>query len=106
MGFPGDSTWVVTSTGTTDGLNPTSPEAMRQADEARAVVNEALREVVGDLTRELGHEPVFHLHLVQIVAEGQVWRRVDADTVEVSGELMRSRNLIAPLESVIRDIAR
>jgi hypothetical protein len=106
MGFPGDSTWVVTSTGTTDGLNPISPEAMRQADEARAVVNEALREVVGDLTWELGHEPVFHLHLVQIAAEGQVWRRVDADTVEVSGELMRSPNLIAPLESVIREIAR
>jgi hypothetical protein len=31
---------------------------------------------------------------------------VDADTVEVSGELMRSRHLIAPLESVIREIAR
>lgn len=86
--------------------DPTGPEATRIRDQVRRTFGQSIHELVTDLERELGHRPVFCLELVQIPVEGQYWRRLTKDTVLVSDGLMSSRNLIAPLESVIRELAR
>ncbi|MEV6235811.1 hypothetical protein [Lentzea sp. NPDC051838] len=65
-----------------------------------------LYEVVSELEQDLGHRPIFTLDVLQIPVEGQFWRRLSRDKVLVSEELMGSRNVLAPLESVIRDLAR
>jgi hypothetical protein len=96
MRLAGDSTWTVTVSG----------ETPNEHDDTRARFTAVLNEVVDDLTRELGREPVFALSLIQVTAAGPLWRRLNTGTVMVSEELMRSRNVIAPLESVIRDLAR
>ncbi|MGI5499430.1 hypothetical protein [Lentzea sp. CA-135723] len=84
----------------------TSPEQTRSRDNARADMSDLLREIVEQLTTELGHAPVFSLKLVEIPVRGQFWRRVNTTTALVSDELRASRNLIAPLESVLRELAR
>ncbi|WP_394619136.1 hypothetical protein JNUCC0626_08575 [Lentzea sp. JNUCC 0626] len=84
----------------------TSPEQSRLRDNARADMSEVLREIVEQLTTELGHPPVFNLKLVEIPVQGQFWRRVNTTTALVSDELKASRNLIAPLETVLRELAR
>ncbi|KJK43804.1 hypothetical protein UK23_31770 [Lentzea aerocolonigenes] len=65
-----------------------------------------LHEVVTELELELGHRPAFKLEVIQIPVEGLFWRRLTRDRVLVSEELMGSRNIIAPLESVLRDLAQ
>ena len=86
--------------------DPTSPEQTRLRDTARQDGYLLLREIVDQLTVELGHEPVFNLRMIEIPVEGQFWRRVDKHTVLVSDELKASRNVIAPLESVLRELAQ
>ena len=86
--------------------DPVSPERTRLRDEARQGSYLLLREIVDQLAGELGHEPVFRLHMVELPVQGQFWRRVDKHTVLVSDELKASRNVLAPLESVIRDLAQ
>ncbi|MFS8102760.1 hypothetical protein LFM09_37095 [Lentzea alba] len=85
--------------------DPSSPETTRQRDEDRQQFSELLNEVIDQLTDELGHPPLFSLSMIEIPVEGQFWRRLSKDTVLVSENLKRSRNVIAPLESVIRDLA-
>lgn len=95
MTTSGDATWVVHISG----------DAPDSHDDTRTRFNDVLHEVVGDLKQELGREPVFALSLFQVPGEEQRWRRLKPDVVEVSEGLMRSRNVIAPLESVIRELA-
>ena len=83
---------------------PGSPEARKARDGARTVFSQSLQELIADLKQELAREPVFTLELIFLPVEGQFWRRLDTHTVLVSVELLCSRNVIAPLESVIRDI--
>ncbi len=83
---------------------PGSPEARKARDGARTVFSQSLQELIADLKQELGREPVFTLELIFLPVEGQFWRRLNTHTVLVSVELLCSRNVIAPLESVIRDI--
>ncbi|MGW4211160.1 hypothetical protein ACWEIJ_24430 [Lentzea sp. NPDC004789] len=61
---------------------------------------------MADLEQELGHRPIFELEVLQIPVEGQFWQRLRRDKVLASEELLASRNVIAPLESVIRDLVR
>ena len=68
--------------------------------------SKAVHEVVTELEQELGRRPIFKLDVTQIPVEGQFWRRLSRDKVLVSEELMSSRNVLAPLESVIRELAR
>lgn len=68
--------------------------------------SESIHEVVTDLERELGRRLIFTLEVLQLPVEGQFWRRITRDKVLASHELMGSRNLLAPLESVIRDLAQ
>lgn len=86
--------------------DPTSPESRRIRDHVRRTFGPSINELVTDLEQELGHRLVFSLHLVQIPVAGQFWRRLTKDTVLVSDDLMCSPNLIAPLESVLRDLAQ
>ncbi|WP_191299203.1 hypothetical protein [Lentzea cavernae] len=85
---------------------PTSPGETTRRDRSRNDFGLALKEAVGQLTTELGHEPVFDLNLIEIPVRGQFWRRTARRTVLVSDELRSSRNVLAPLESVIRDLAQ
>jgi len=73
--------------------------------EASRPFSASLHELVTELEQELGRRPLFKLDVIQIPVEGQFWRRLARDEVLVSEELMASRNVIAPLESVIRDLA-
>ncbi|NKE62474.1 hypothetical protein FXN61_39365 [Lentzea sp. PSKA42] len=81
-----------------------SPEVTWQRDDAMAAFSASLNEVVDQLTEELGHAPLFELDVIEIPVQGQFWRRLGKNTVLVSEELKASRNVIAPLESVIRDL--
>ncbi|WP_112225116.1 hypothetical protein [Lentzea atacamensis] len=83
-----------------------SPEATLHRDEAMVSFSEALNEVVDQLTEELGHTPLFELDVIEIPVQGQFWRRLRKNTVLVSEELKASRNVIAPLESVIRELTQ
>jgi hypothetical protein len=65
-----------------------------------------LHELVTEPDQELGRRPIFKLDVIQIPVDGQFWLRLTRDRVLVSEELMLSRNLVAPLESVIRELAR
>ena len=84
----------------------TTPENTRRRDDLRIALSASLDELLAELEQELGRRPIFKLDLLQIPVEGQFWRRVQRDKVLVSEELIGSRNLIAPLESVIRDLAQ
>ncbi|GGU14710.1 hypothetical protein [Lentzea flava] len=84
----------------------TTPENTRRRDDIRISFSNSVHELVTDLEQELRRRPVFKLDVVQIPVEGQFWRRLKHDRVLVSEELMASRNVIAPLESVIRDLAQ
>ncbi|MET9226082.1 hypothetical protein [Lentzea sp. NPDC003310] len=84
----------------------TSPEQTRRRDAARRHSYELLTEIVDQLTTELGHPPRFSFTLVEIPVQGQFWRRVGTHTALVSDELRASRNLLAPLESVLRELAQ
>jgi len=88
-----------------DWHDPRTPEATSRRDDARTNLGDSLRELVSELKEELGHEPVFTLEMIQIPVKGQFWRRLNTDTVLVSEELLLSRNIIAPLETVIRELA-
>ncbi|MFI6095185.1 hypothetical protein ACIA8G_06530 [Lentzea sp. NPDC051213] len=81
-----------------------TPEATRRRDELRGTFSNSLRELVIELEQELGHRPIFTLDVVQVPVEGQFWRRLTRDRVLVSEELMGSRYVIAPLESVVREL--
>lgn len=83
-----------------------SLESTLERDAARAAFSEALNEVVAQLTDELGHPPLFELDVIEIPVAGQFWRRLSQSKVLLSEELKRSRNVLAPLESVIRDLAQ
>lgn len=96
MNASGDSTWVVHISG----------DAPNAHDDTRARFDESLREVLTDLEQELGREPVFALSLFQVAGEGQHWKRLKPGLVEASEGLMRSRNVVAPLESAIRELTR
>lgn len=74
-------------------------------DRTREAFSATLYDLINELKTELGHEPVFTLSLLELPVRGQFWRRIDGKTVLVSTELLRSRNIIAPLESVIRELA-
>ncbi|MDT7782024.1 MAG: hypothetical protein QOF58_443 [Pseudonocardiales bacterium] len=74
-------------------------------DNRRTVFSNLVHEVVTDMEQELGRRPIFKLDILQIPVEGPFWRRLSRDKVLVSEELMISRNVLAPLESVIRDLA-
>lgn len=84
-------------------------QSRREADslrgDAMARFSELLNEVVGELEEELGRSPVFALDLIELPVEGEFWRRLGPGTVLISEQLKRSRNVIAPLESVLRDLA-
>ncbi|HUQ59877.1 hypothetical protein [Lentzea sp.] len=84
----------------------TAPENTQRRDEVRRGFTDAVQEVVVDLEHERGHRPIFTLDVLQVPLEGQFWRRLSRGKVLVSEELMLSRNVIAPLESVIRDLLR
>ncbi|MET9626866.1 hypothetical protein ABZX92_05320 [Lentzea sp. NPDC006480] len=86
--------------------SPTTPEATSHRDHLRTFFSAAVQEVVVGLEQELGHRPIFQLDILQIPVEGQFWRRLTRDKVLVSEELLGSRNVLAPLESVIRDLAQ
>lgn len=86
--------------------DPRAPEQIRRRHDLGRTFSTVLQELVTELEQELGHRPVFKLDVIQIPVEGQFWRRLTRDRVLVSEELMGSRNLIAPLESVIRELAR
>ncbi|MFD4636627.1 hypothetical protein ACFWN2_04885 [Lentzea sp. NPDC058436] len=86
-----------------EGWRPHIPDV---APRTRENFSAVLREVVTQLTEEIGREPVFSLSLIAIPVEGQFWRRVGSDSVLLSEELMASPHLIAPLESVIRDLVK
>ncbi|MDX3659480.1 hypothetical protein PV646_19425 [Streptomyces sp. ID05-26A] len=95
MNNSGDSTWVVHISG----------DAPNAHDDTRARFDDSLREVLTGLEQELGREPVFALSLFQIPGEDEHWKRLKPGVVEISEGLMRSRNVLAPLESVIRELA-
>lgn len=84
----------------------TSPENTRKRDDLRVVFCASVQEVVADLEQELGRRLIFKLDIAQIPVDGQFWRRLQHDKVLVSEELLGSRNLLAPLESVIRELAQ
>ncbi|MEU3645132.1 hypothetical protein AB0E59_17245 [Lentzea sp. NPDC034063] len=88
------------------GPDWSSPEQRALRHHARTVSYTLPREIVDQLTVELGRQPVFNLRMIEIPVEGQFWRRVDKHTVLVSDELKISRNVLAPLESVLRELAR
>ncbi|MFJ8962041.1 hypothetical protein ACIRG5_21900 [Lentzea sp. NPDC102401] len=83
----------------------TSPEQRALRRHARTESYALLKEIVDQLTVELGRRPVFNLRMIEIPVEGQFWRRVDKHTALVSDELRISRNVLAPLESVLRELA-
>ncbi|MEV6235812.1 hypothetical protein [Lentzea sp. NPDC051838] len=74
--------------------------------EGRQAFSELLNEIVDGLTTELGHTPLFALTLIEIPVQGGFWRRLNRDIVLVSEQLKYSRAVLAPLESVIRDLAQ
>jgi hypothetical protein len=78
----------------------------RRRGDRRTVFSNLVHEVVTEMEEELGHRPVFKLDVIEIPVEGQFWRRLARDMVLVSEELMASRNILAPLESVLRDLAQ
>ncbi len=84
---------------------PTGPGAHHKRDTSRTF-SASLHEVVTELGQELGRRPIFKLDVIQLPVEGQFWRRLARDKVLVSEQLMASRNVLAPLESVIRDLAQ
>jgi hypothetical protein len=86
--------------------DPLSPEATHRRDELRWTFSTLLNELIAELEQELGHRLIFTLDVLQLPVEGQFWRRLKRDRVLASEELMLSRNLIAPRESVIRELAR
>jgi hypothetical protein len=86
--------------------DPRSLQSTFVRDEVRRTFSASLHEVITELEQELGHRLVFSLDVMQIPVEGQFWHRLQRDRVLVSEELLRSRNVIAPLESVIREIAQ
>jgi hypothetical protein len=75
-------------------------------DDLRRGFSDSVQELMADLEQELGHRPIFELEVLQIPVEGQFWQRLRRDKVLASEELLASRNVIAPLESVIRDLVR
>jgi hypothetical protein len=85
---------------------PTAAETTRRRHDLRTTFSNSIQELVAELEQELGRRPVFTLDVIQVPVEGQFWRRLARDKVLVSEELMLSRNVIAPLESVIRELAR
>ncbi|WP_330275808.1 hypothetical protein OG205_09125 [Lentzea sp. NBC_00516] len=88
-------------------LRPAYDEWVTHKDyDGRTNLSEVLQEIVAQLSGELGHVPVFDLEIVEVPVQGQFWRRLSTNSVMVSEELMASRNLIAPLESVLRELAR
>lgn len=86
--------------------DPRSLQSTFVRDEIRRTFSASLHEVIAELEQELGHRLVFSLDVMQIPVEGQFWRRLQRDRVLVSEELLRSHNVIAPLESVIRELAQ
>ena len=86
--------------------NPLAPENTRRRDHLRSTFSDVLKELLADLEQELGRKPLFTLDISQLPVEGQFWRRLNRAKVLASEELMGSRNVIAPLESVIRDLVR
>lgn len=84
----------------------TSPENRRRRDDVRQACGETIQEIVTGLEQELGHRPLFQLELLQAPLRGQFWLRLDRERVLASEELLLSRNLLAPLEAVIRDLSR
>ncbi|MGW6928516.1 hypothetical protein ACWGE0_00545 [Lentzea sp. NPDC054927] len=86
--------------------DPRSLQSTYIRDEVRRTFSASLHEVVTELQEELGRRLVFSLDVLQIPVEGQFWRRLQRDRVLVSEELLLSRNVIAPLESVIRELAQ
>jgi hypothetical protein len=86
--------------------NLLEPENARRRDHLRTTFSTVLNELLAEFEQELGRTPVFTLDIAQIPVEGQFWRRTTRDKVLASEELMGSRNVIAPLESVIRDLVR
>ena len=86
--------------------DPTSPEESDRRDAARTVFHEVLVEVVAQLTGELGHPPRFTLDLTELPVQGKFWQRVGPQAVLISEELKGSRTVIAPLESLLRELAQ
>jgi hypothetical protein len=86
--------------------DPLNPDNTRRRDHLRVTFSDLLHELVTELEQELGRRPVFKLDIVEIPVEGQFWRRLKRDRVLVSQELMSSRNVLAPLESVLRELAQ
>ncbi|MET8758481.1 hypothetical protein [Lentzea sp. NPDC004782] len=84
----------------------TAPDNTCRRDDVRRGFSDSVQELMADLERELGHRPIFELEVLQIPVEGQFWQRLRRDKVLASEELLASRNVIAPLESVIRDLVR
>jgi len=84
----------------------TAPDNTYRRDDVRRGFSDSVQELVADLEQELGHRPIFELEVLQIPVEGQFWQRLRRDKVLASEELLCSRNVIAPLESVIRDLVR
>ncbi|MFD5823918.1 hypothetical protein [Lentzea sp. NPDC060358] len=83
-----------------------SADSTERRDEVRREFSASVQELVADLEQELGHRPVFELEVLQVPVEGQFWRCLGRDKVLASEHLLASRNVLAPLESVIRDLAR
>lgn len=86
--------------------DPLDTDNDRRRYELRTSFSAVLHQVVTELEQELGRRPIFKLDIVEIPVEGQFWRRLKRDRVLVSQQLMSSRNVLAPLESVIRDLAQ
>jgi hypothetical protein len=86
--------------------DPRSLQSTYVRDDVRRTFMASLHELIAELEQELGHPSVFSLDVLQIPVEGQFWRRIQHDRVLASEDLLRSRNVIAPLESVIRELAR
>jgi hypothetical protein len=87
-------------------IHPRSPRHAPVRREGGETFSTLLPDLMAEIEQELGHRPIFNLDLVQIPVEGQLWRRLARNRVLVSEELMGSRNVIAPLESVIRDLVQ
>jgi hypothetical protein len=86
--------------------DPAAPGNADGRDRLRRTFSAHLNELLAELEQELGRTPVFTLDIVQLPVAGQFWRRAARARVLASEELMDSRNVIAPLESVIRDLLR
>ncbi|WP_147455197.1 hypothetical protein [Saccharothrix australiensis] len=63
-------------------------------------------DLVDEVRRELGRDGLdFTLSIHEVPVAGPYWLRIGTDTVLASSDLLRSPDAVAPLRSVIRDLA-